>query len=97
MRAKDFRKQAWNTLKGHWKPAVITGVIATVLGGNIATMGGASSSSPDVDSLTELVNGNPEMIGTVLIGLLVPALIFGLISLVIGGRFLWATPVSIWI
>ncbi len=85
MRAKDYRKQAWNTLKGHWKPAVITGVIATVLGGNIATMGSASSSSTDTDALTELANANPEMIATILIGLLVPALIFGLISLFIGG------------
>lgn len=85
MRAKDFRKQAWNTLKGNWKTAVITGLIATALGGNIGTMGGENGSNVEFEPLSEVFSSNPEVIPTVLIGLMIPILIATVIGLIIGG------------
>ena len=40
MIAKDFRHSAWEALRGHWGVALLTGLIASILGGGIANFGG---------------------------------------------------------
>ena len=40
MIAKDFRHSAWDALRGHWGAALLTGLIASVLGGGVANFGG---------------------------------------------------------
>ena len=85
MRAKDFREKARNALKGQWKVAVITGLIATILGGNIGTMGGENGSNVEFEPLREVFSANPEAIPSILIGLMIPLLIAALIGLFIGG------------
>lgn len=42
--AKDFREIARNALRGHWPSAILAGIIAAILGGDIM-YGGASGSS----------------------------------------------------
>lgn len=89
MRAKEFRKYAWDALKGHWKTAVLAGIVASILGGNVATMGGSGSSQSGLDSIQEIMASNPEAaaeaIPVILIGLLIPLLIAVVVSIIVGG------------
>ena len=43
--AADFREIARNALRGKWKIAVLTGFLASLMGGTLISGGGSSGSS----------------------------------------------------
>ncbi len=55
LKAKDFREKAREALKGKWKPAIIAGLIAGILGANILYQGyyGSSASSTSEGNLSD--------------------------------------------
>ena len=61
MRARDYRHQAWNALKGKWGIAIAAFLIASLLGGTSGVNFGYSSSSDvdiniPTDSFSETIN-----------------------------------------
>lgn len=90
--SKDFRKIARDSLKGRWPLAVGTGLIATLLGGNIMT--GASGGSSGRDAGQDISNIASETIAdpgiTTLIFAVIGiisfvAIVYFLVTLIIGG------------
>ena len=55
LKSKDFREKAREALKGKWKPAIIAGLIAGILGANILYQGyyGSSASSTSEGNLSD--------------------------------------------
>ena len=49
MRARDYRHQAWNSLKGKWGVAILAFLIASLLGGSSTSGVSFNSNSPSVE------------------------------------------------
>lgn len=89
--AADFRRIAREALCGKWPIAVLTGFIASLLGGGIANSGGGSSSSNSNDTSSkffEKVQVSEELLLT-LVGIAfavaVVSLIWLIVTIIIGG------------
>lgn len=96
MLAKDFRQTAWNALRGRWIIAVITGLIASILGGSVANFSnGGIQINLNADSLEtfrySFSLGEGEIAGFVatlaplLLGMGITAAVWTVVSLIIGG------------
>ena len=70
-KAADFRKQAREALKGRWKHAILAGLVASLLGGTNASIGGGgfsiSGSQESWREILESFRGNRELLGIFLI------------------------------
>jgi len=96
MIAKDFRHAAWNALRGRWGIAVITGLIASILGGSVINAGGVKINlNIDAETLHSFryhfsINGH-DISGLLmaalplLIGIGTAAVAWTVVALVIGG------------
>ena len=88
--AADFRKIARNALKGNWPMAILTGFVATLIGGsNLVTSssGGQSGNSSYTDGLIEQFQATDLWLHlrSVLIIFVIVLLIWALVIIVIGG------------
>ncbi len=98
MYAKDFRDIARDALRGRWWNAVLAGIIAMLLGGNIMSgvstgNGSSSSSSANEAVITNNINNVGPAVAsdvhgvlpTVLMVLVILFVIYAIISIVVGG------------
>lgn len=96
MLAQDFRKAAWDALRGHWIIAVITGLVASILGGSVANFSNCGiQTNLNADSLESFRYsfsiGEGEIAGflialaPLLLGMGIAAAVWIVVSLVIGG------------
>ncbi len=98
MYAKDFRDIARDALRGRWWNAVLAGIIAMLLGGNIMSGVSTGNGSSSSGSANEAVITNnitdvgpavapdvPGILLTVLTVLVILIVVYAIISIVIGG------------
>ena len=96
MIAKDFRRVAWEALRGHWTTAVIAGLIAAILGGSVAISGnGGININLDADSIRTIrhgfaVNGGGaaalfSALLPVFAGMAIVGVVWAIVMLIIGG------------
>ena len=96
MIAKDFRHAAWEALRGRWGIAVITGLIASILGGSVVNSSGFNINlNLDAEHIQSFrhhfaVNGSDiggilTVVLPLLIGIGTAAAVWTVVSLVIGG------------
>ena len=88
-RARDFRQIARNVLRGKWLVAVLTGFIASLLGGGIFSGGGSVSSSGDASSVSLPQNLPTDelsmQLGAILAVVGIIAVIWAIATIIIGG------------
>ena len=82
--ASDFRRIAREALFGNWRVAILTGFVATLIGANICSNGG-SSSSPDRDSNRLLSHDTIEKILPIIFIILAIIAIWAIGTIIIGG------------
>lgn len=95
MIAKDFRHLAWNALRGKWLLAVLAGLIASVLGGNVANFSSGIHFNINADTLQTVrysfgfwdfdIAGMMTAVLPMLMGVFAVAGIWTLVSLIVGG------------
>lgn len=95
MIAKDFRHKAWEALRGHWVIAVLTGLVAGILGGGAAGFGGGINFNIDEETIRAIQHGFSgggraaagifSAVLPVFAGLMVVALVWMIVMLIIGG------------
>ncbi|MDO4554777.1 MAG: DUF975 family protein [Lachnospiraceae bacterium] len=85
--ANDFRKKARDGLSGRWATAVITGLVASILGGSSFSGQAANMAERTSDSstFTELFSSISPVILAVVMGILSMALVWSILILIIGG------------
>ena len=84
----DFKKIAREALFGNWRTAVLTGFVASLLGGTIASSGGSSNNSnfSDTDSPSALQNIEAiELFLSIFISLAAVVAVLSLVKLILGG------------
>lgn len=88
--SSDYKQIAREALRGNWKTAVLTGFVASLIGGTLVTgssgssSGGGSRSSADSLSGTQ-IGEVAELIVPILIGVATFLIIWGIVVLIIGG------------
>ena len=92
MKARDFRALARQALSGRWGVAVLTGFLAALLGGTMASSGGSGSSGSSVGSSAgEFIQSSgghyeiPDFVWTALIIFGTLLSIYALVCFIIGG------------
>ena len=95
MIAKDFRRLAWNALGGKWLPAILTGLIASLLGGNVANFSSGVHFKFNTNSLQSMrysfgfgdfdFAGMMTAILPMMLGAFAIAGIWMLVALIVGG------------
>ncbi len=89
--ATDFKQTALDALRGNWRVAVLTGFVASLLGGTIASTGsGGGSSSGNSDSsgssLSNLqLDEGGQIALLILLGVLLLLLAWGFVTFIVGG------------
>ena len=88
--AADFKRIARDALFGNWRTAVLTGFVASLLGGTIASSGVSgssnSSNSSDTDLSSVLQNTEAyELILSIFISLAAIVAVLSLVKIVLGG------------
>ena len=92
MKARDFRALARQALSGRWGVAVLTGFLAALLGGTMASSGGSGSGGSSVGSSAgEFIQSSgghyeiPDFVWTALIIFGTLLSIYALVCFIIGG------------
>ena len=92
MKARDFRALARQALAGRWGIAVLTGFLAALLGGTMASSGGSGSGGSSVGSSAgEFIQSSgghyeiPDFVWTALIIFGTLLSIYALVCFIIGG------------
>lgn len=87
--AADFKRTALDALKGNWRVAVLTGFVASLLGGTIASSGGGGSSSSGDSSNNSLNNlqldESTQIALLVLLCIVLLIFIWALVTFIVGG------------
>ena len=83
MFAKDYRRLARFSLEGNWGPSIAVGLVASLLGGMVAKMGGSSNLEIDSDVL-KTIQLNYPVIYNVIMGVMIASIVYGLIRVFLG-------------
>lgn len=87
--AADFKRTALDALKGNWRVAVLTGFVASLLGGTIASSGGGGSSSSNDSSNNSLNNlqldESTQIALLVLLCIVLLIFVWALVTFIVGG------------
>ena len=93
MKARDFRALARQALSGRWGVAVLTGFLAALLGGTMASSGSSGSGGSSVGSSAgEFIQSSgghyeiPDFVWTALIIFGTLLSIYALVCFIIGGK-----------
>ena len=84
LKAKEFRAQARTALKGKWGQAVIAGLIAGILGGNVLYKGYSGSGASTAVGEDSLSSFSPELIITAVIMVAVISALVILVGSIVG-------------
>ena len=83
MFASDYRRLARLSLEGNWGPSIAVALVASLLGGMVAGMGGSSNLEIDSDVL-KTIQLNYPVIYNVIMGVMIASIVYGLIRLFLG-------------
>lgn len=85
--AADFRAEARNALRGKWLVAILTGLVASLIGASIATAGSSANYNSNNDSTGTLLREIPMTVQfrSIILGALVALVIWLIIAIIISG------------
>ncbi len=83
----DYKQIALNSLRGKWPVAVLTGFVASLIGGSTVSVSGSSDGGNTLSSLLEKLEGSEvfSQIYSSLVGFTVAWLFFAIAIIIIGG------------